>query len=110
MYLHNKMTKLLFFLTLGVGIASAQVKIAAGESRIHVEIDGKPYADFVVKSDEAMKPYLFPLRAASGTIVTRHWPMEKVAAVELASTPCRNALVRPPTQGVMLPPSLKAIE
>ena len=82
MYLHNKMTKLLFFLTLGAGIAVAQVKIAAGESRIHVEIDGEPYADFVVKSDEAMKPYLYPLRAASGTIVTRHWPMEKVSAIE----------------------------
>jgi hypothetical protein len=79
MYLHNKMTKLLFYLALGVGIASAQVKIAAAESRIHVEIEGKPYADFVVQSDEAMKPYLYPLRAASGTIVTRHWPMENSA-------------------------------
>ena len=37
-------------------------------------------------------------------------PLEKVAAVELASTPCRNALEKPPIQGVMLPPSLKASE
>src|ERR1700733_6037660 len=45
--------------------------------RIYVKIGGNPYADFVLKSDEAMKPYLYPLRAATGTIVTRHWPMEK---------------------------------
>jgi hypothetical protein len=76
------MTKLLLFSTLGVAAAFAQVKIVAEDSRIHVEMNGKPYADFVVKSDEAMKPYLYPLRAASGTIVTRHWPMEKVSAVE----------------------------
>jgi hypothetical protein len=83
MYLHIKMTKLLFCTTiLGLASASAQVKIIGEDSRIHVEIAGKPYADFVVKSDEAMKPYLYPLRAATGTIVTRHWPMEKVSAVE----------------------------
>jgi hypothetical protein len=84
MYLHIKMTKLLIPFILGVATASAQVKIAADkdESRIHVEIGGKPYGDFVVKSDEAMKPYFYPLRSASGTVVTRHWPMEKVAALE----------------------------
>jgi hypothetical protein len=82
MYWHIKMTKLIFSSLLGVATALAQVKIVAEDSRIHVQMDGKPYADFVVKSDEAMKPYLYPLRAASGTIVTRHWPMEKVASVE----------------------------
>ena len=86
MYLHIiKMTKLLFSLALSVAAASAQVKIVApgaGASRIHIVINRKPYADFVMKSDEAMKPYLYPLRAASGTIVTRYWPMEKVSAIE----------------------------
>jgi len=82
MYLHIKMTKLLLSLTLSLATISAQVKIVGEDSRIHVEIGGKPYADFVVKSDEAMKPYLYPLRAATGTIVTRHWPMEKVSAIE----------------------------
>lgn len=86
MYLHIKMTKLLLPITLslslGAASAAAQVKVVADASRIHVAINGKPYADFVVKSDEAMKPYLYPLRAADGTIVTRHWPMEKVSAIE----------------------------
>jgi hypothetical protein len=76
------MNKLLVFTTLGLATAFAQIKIVGEDTRIHVEIDSKPYADFVVKSDEAMKPYLYPLRAASGTIVTRHWPMEKVSAIE----------------------------
>jgi hypothetical protein len=76
------MIKLLFFTTLGLATAFAQVKIVGEDTRIHVEINAKPYADFVVKSDEAMKPYLYPLRAASGIIVTRHWPMEKVSAIE----------------------------
>jgi len=75
-------TKLLLSATLGLAAACAQVKIVGEDSRIHVEIDGKPYADFVVKSEEAMKPYLYPLRAADGSIVTRHWPMEKVSAIE----------------------------
>jgi hypothetical protein len=76
------MTKLLLSLTLGAAVAFAQVKITNENSIVHVSIAGKPYADFVAKSDEAMKPYLYPLRAASGTIVTRHWPMDKVAALE----------------------------
>src|SRR5580704_16552867 len=76
------MIKLLFFTTLGAAASFAQVKIVGEDTRIHVEINNKPYADFVVKSDEAMKPYLYPLRSADGTIVTRHWPMEKVSAVE----------------------------
>jgi methane monooxygenase PmoA-like len=82
MYLHIKMTRLLLPLLLSVAAASAQVKITADDKLVHVRINGRPYADFVVKSDDAMKPYLYPLRAASGTIVTRHWPMEKVSAVE----------------------------
>jgi hypothetical protein len=56
---------------------SAQVKITQGENKISVEIDGKPFTDFFYGPD-VPHPYLHPLRAASGTIVTRHFPMEKV--------------------------------
>jgi hypothetical protein len=54
---------------------SAQVKITTGTDRISVEIDGKPYTDYFLSAD-GNKPYLYPLRTASGMVVTRHFPME----------------------------------
>ena len=51
-----------------------QVKITPKADRISVEIDGKPYTDFFPAHD-GNKPYLWPLRTASGIIVTRHYPM-----------------------------------
>src|ERR1700752_3526367 len=56
----------------------AQVKITQNPDRISVEIDGKPFTEFFVAGPETTKPYLHPLRAASGTIVTRAYPMAKV--------------------------------
>jgi hypothetical protein len=59
--------------------AAAQVKITPGPQKIAVEINGKPFTDFFIAGDQVVKPYLFPLRAATGTYVTRMWPLEKVA-------------------------------
>ena len=55
---------------------NGQVKITQGTDRISVEIDGKPYTDFFLSAD-GNKPYVYPLRTASGIIVTRHFPMER---------------------------------
>jgi hypothetical protein len=55
----------------------AQVKIAQGGDRIMIEVDGKPFSDFYIGATTT-KPYLHPLRTASGKIVTRHFPMEIV--------------------------------
>lgn len=55
----------------------AQVQIKQSPDRISVTIDGKPFTDFFVGAD-AVKPYLHPLRTASGKIVTRSYPMETV--------------------------------
>jgi hypothetical protein len=63
----------------------AQVKITRGTDRISVEIDGKPYTDYFLSAD-GNKPYLYPLRTASGAVVTRHFPME-VAADETNDHP-----------------------
>ncbi len=53
----------------------AQVKIAQqGNQKVSVEIDGKPFTEFFV-GPEVKKPYLSPLRTASGVIVTRGYPM-----------------------------------
>jgi Methane oxygenase PmoA len=54
---------------------AAQVKIARGADRISVEIDGKPFTDLHI-GPETAKPFLWPLRAASGTVVTRRFPLE----------------------------------
>ncbi len=56
----------------------AQVKITPGAEKVVIEINGKPSTDFYIAGPEVAKPYLWPLRAASGTYVTRMWPMEKV--------------------------------
>lgn len=58
--------------------AAAQVKIARAPDRIQVEIGGQPFTALFVGAD-AVKPYLHPLRSASGKIVTRRYPMEEVA-------------------------------
>ena len=71
--------KLLFTLVAAASILSAQVTIIPEADVVHVTIDGKPFTDFYLKGGESMKPYLHPLRSASGKIVTRHFPMETVA-------------------------------
>jgi len=55
----------------------AQVTIEKGDGRIQVTIDGKPYTTLFYGPDTS-KPYLHPLRSASGKIVTRRYPMESV--------------------------------
>ncbi len=61
---------------------SAQVQIAPGPEKVRVEIGGRPFTDFYVAGAGLTKPYLHPLRAASGTYVTRMWPMENVPEEE----------------------------
>ena len=57
---------------------AAQVKLTQLPDRISVEVDGKPFTEFFVGAS-APKPYLHPLRSASGKPVTRFYPMETVA-------------------------------
>lgn len=56
----------------------AQVRFTRMTDRISVEIDGKPYTEFFLSAD-GNKPYLYPLRTASGLVVTRHYPMQEFA-------------------------------
>src|SRR5215470_10005486 len=61
----------------------AQVKIVSQGNKVPVEIDGKPFTTFYMSGEafgaKVTKPYLWPLRAPSGTSITRYWPMEEVA-------------------------------
>ncbi len=56
---------------------TAEVKITKLADRISVDINGKPFTAFFI-GPEVAKPYLWPLRAASGTSVTRSFPLEDV--------------------------------
>src|SRR5580658_5836030 len=56
---------------------AANVKLAQTGDRIDIQIGGRPFTAFFTGPD-APKPYLHPLRSASGKIVTRSFPMEKL--------------------------------
>lgn len=72
------MRQLLCLAALALPLA-AQVKITQQDSQqITVDIDGKPFTVFHI-GPETSKPYLAPLRAATGTVVTRGYPMEQIA-------------------------------
>ena len=52
----------------------AIVENKAGK-RLDVLIDGKPFTSYIYP-DDIMKPVLYPLRTADGTLITRGWPMD----------------------------------
>ena len=54
--------------------AAAQVKLTQGPEQIAVEIDGEPFTVFYVGGANLNRPYLHPLRSASGKIVSRSVP------------------------------------
>jgi hypothetical protein len=57
--------------------ADTNVTVKNVGGHVHIEVGGKPFTDFYYGPD-APKPYLHPLRSASGTIVTRGFPMENI--------------------------------
>ncbi|MDQ2948472.1 MAG: PmoA family protein [Acidobacteriota bacterium] len=70
----------LISLAAAVACLSAQVRFSADKTKpdpIEISIDGQPFATFHYGSD-AGKPFIAPLRSASGKIITRRFPMENV--------------------------------
>jgi hypothetical protein len=65
-------------LVLAMGSVSSRAEVAVSEDGdvVHVKIDGKPFTDFYSKGGNAMKPFMYPLRSATGKILTRQFPME----------------------------------
>ena len=56
----------------------AQVQFTMpADGQLGVEIGGKPFTTFLFGPDTT-KPYLAPIHAASGTVITRHYPMQMV--------------------------------
>ena len=64
----------IFFMGGMVLFAQEPVKVTRTGNQISVEIGGRPFTTYYF-GPESPKPYLFPLRSARGTIVTRSWPM-----------------------------------
>jgi hypothetical protein len=62
-------------LLLTAACLSAQVRFA--RNQISIDVDGKPFTTFHY-GGESGKPYLAPLRSASGKVVSRHFPMEEI--------------------------------
>jgi hypothetical protein len=58
--------------------ASLTAQVRPVPEEIPVTIDGKPFATFHSGND-ANKPFLAPIRSASGKIITRGFPMENIA-------------------------------
>ena len=70
------MRTLLLFCVAASTCLVAQVRFS--RDQISVDVDGKPFTTFHYGADNG-KPFLAPLRSASGKIVTRHFPMEQIA-------------------------------
>ena len=71
----NRVAILAFALSLCTALPSwAQVTISAGPEQVAVEIDGKPFTVFHVAGKDVNRPYLYPLRTASGKSVMRSFP------------------------------------
>lgn len=66
---------LLVVLSLGTALPTwAQVTLTQAPEQIAVEIDGKPFTVFYFGGKDLNRPYLHPLRSASGKIVNRSLP------------------------------------
>src|SRR5215470_5366349 len=69
------------FILMASLFANAQeIKIAENKDKkqLDVTVDGQPFTSYVFWDDQK-KPILYPLRTSKGTVVTRGYPLEKVA-------------------------------
>src|SRR5262249_27102836 len=69
------------FVSMASLFANAQeIKITENKDKkqLDVTVDGQPFTSYVYWDDQK-KPILYPLRTSKGTVVTRGYPLEKVA-------------------------------
>src|SRR5262245_39319152 len=69
------------FISMATSFANAQViKITENKEKkqLDVTVDGQPFTSYVFWEDQK-KPILYPLRTSKGTVVSRGYPLEKVA-------------------------------
>ncbi|MGH8019936.1 MAG: PmoA family protein [Opitutaceae bacterium] len=73
------------------GEKDAAVRLVPLEGRVRIEIDGEMFAEYIFGRD-VHKPYLYPIRLADGTNVTRDHPMKPAAPGERTDHPHHRAL------------------
>src|SRR5437764_15205080 len=69
------MRKFLALVALALPLCAGVELTRHDDDHISVAIDGKPFTDFYF-GKTSPKPYLWPLRAATGTVVTRAYPID----------------------------------
>lgn len=72
------MVGLLMLASASGAAAQGRISFKQGTQKVDITIDGQPYATFHYE-DKWLKPFLHTVRAATGTVVTRNYPMEKIA-------------------------------
>lgn len=70
--------------------AASDVKLTRSADRVRVEIGGKLFTEYVFKSGP--KPFFYPVLAADGTEMMRHFPMKKGVAGEAEDHPHHRSL------------------
>ena len=68
------MRRLCLILLLSMLPLYSQVKLTQSKDKISVDIDGKPFTAFYIAGENLNRPYLYPLRSATGKVVTRSFP------------------------------------
>ena len=68
---------LVFGLAAAASVCAQTSPVRPAHDELNVNVDGKPFTIFHFGSD-ANKPFLAPLRTASGKIITRGFPMEDI--------------------------------
>lgn len=69
---------------------AGDVKLTRGDDRVRVELGGKLFTEYVFKGGP--KPFLYPVLAADGTELMRHFPMRKDVADEAKDHPHHRSL------------------
>jgi hypothetical protein len=71
--------------------AAQPVELTRNGNQVEVRIGGRPFTTYYFDPSVA-KPYLFPLRSAHGTVVTRGFPMTPAIAGEDRDEPHQRAM------------------
>jgi hypothetical protein len=81
-------------LVIAGGLRGAEVAVERKDHSIDIRIAGQPFTTYFI-GPETAKPYLMPLRAADGTIVTRGFPIGNDVGTANPRTPAFEPHQRP---------------